>query len=121
MVIWPSAYSAGRSLQARATEFHYYVLSATQVPDWTVARTFFDLTLDGVLLPGKEIANAIEPFILEYEKESHGSGQDNWYDTVWWIAVLLFSDDPRVGVERIRRLPPDRTRSSRAASGARSS
>jgi len=33
MVIWPSAYSAGRSLQAQATQYNYYILSATQVPD----------------------------------------------------------------------------------------
>jgi predicted amidohydrolase len=36
LVIWPSAYSAGRSLQARATDFNYYVMSATQVPDCLV-------------------------------------------------------------------------------------
>lgn len=36
VVVWPSAYSAGRSLQAQATQFHYYILSATQVPDCLV-------------------------------------------------------------------------------------
>jgi predicted amidohydrolase len=33
IVVWPSAYPAGRSLQARAIDFNYYVMSATQVPD----------------------------------------------------------------------------------------
>lgn len=33
LVIWPSAYSAGRSLQARAIDFNYYILSATWTPD----------------------------------------------------------------------------------------
>jgi predicted amidohydrolase len=33
LVIWPSAYSAGRSLQARAIEYNYYVMSATWTPD----------------------------------------------------------------------------------------
>ena len=33
LVIWPSAYSAGRSLQAQAINFHYYIVSATHVPD----------------------------------------------------------------------------------------
>ena len=33
LVIWPSAYSAGRSLQAQAVNFNYYVLSATWTPD----------------------------------------------------------------------------------------
>ena len=36
MVIWPSAYSAGRSLQAQAINFHYYIVSATHVPDCLV-------------------------------------------------------------------------------------
>jgi predicted amidohydrolase len=33
LVIWPSAYSAGRSLQARAIDFNYYIVSSTWVPD----------------------------------------------------------------------------------------
>jgi predicted amidohydrolase len=36
MVIWPSAYSAGRSLQAQAINFHYYIVSATHIPDCLV-------------------------------------------------------------------------------------
>ncbi len=36
LVIWPSGYSAGRSLQARATDNNYYVMSSTQVPDCLV-------------------------------------------------------------------------------------
>jgi len=33
LVIWPSAYSAGRSLQAQATLYNYYIVSATWLPD----------------------------------------------------------------------------------------
>ncbi len=36
LVIWPSGYSAGRSLQARATDNNYYVMSSTQAPDCLV-------------------------------------------------------------------------------------
>jgi len=36
LVIWPSAYSAGRSLQAQATNNNYYIVSATWVPDCLV-------------------------------------------------------------------------------------
>jgi predicted amidohydrolase len=36
LVIWPSAYSAGRSLQARAIDGNYYVMSATWTPDCLV-------------------------------------------------------------------------------------
>jgi predicted amidohydrolase len=36
LVIWSSAYSAGRTLQARAIDFSYYIMSATWVPDCLV-------------------------------------------------------------------------------------
>jgi predicted amidohydrolase len=36
LVIWPSAYSAGRALQAHAIQNHYYVMSATWCPDCSV-------------------------------------------------------------------------------------
>ena len=36
LVIWPSAYSAGRSLQAQAISYNYYVVSATWIPDCLV-------------------------------------------------------------------------------------
>jgi predicted amidohydrolase len=44
LVIWPSAYSAGRSLQAQAIQYNHYVMSATWVPDCLV----YDI--DGELL-----------------------------------------------------------------------
>ena len=33
VVIWPSAYSAGSSLQAHAINHHYYIITATATPD----------------------------------------------------------------------------------------
>jgi predicted amidohydrolase len=36
LVIWPSAYSAGRTLQARAIDYSYYIMSSTWVPDCLV-------------------------------------------------------------------------------------
>jgi predicted amidohydrolase len=33
VVIWPSAYSAGRSLQAHAINHHYYIVTSTATPD----------------------------------------------------------------------------------------
>ena len=44
LVVWPSAYSAGRSLQAQAISYNYYIVSATWVPDCLV----YDI--DGELL-----------------------------------------------------------------------
>lgn len=36
LVIWPSAYSAGRTLQARAINYNYYIVSSTWIPDCLV-------------------------------------------------------------------------------------
>jgi predicted amidohydrolase len=36
LVIWSSAYSAGRSLQAQAISYNYYIVSATWIPDCLV-------------------------------------------------------------------------------------
>jgi len=36
LVIWTSAYSAGRSLQAQAISYNYYIVSATWIPDCLV-------------------------------------------------------------------------------------
>jgi len=44
LVIWPSAYPAGRSLQAHAIQYNYYIMSATWMADCLV----YDI--DGALL-----------------------------------------------------------------------
>jgi predicted amidohydrolase len=36
LVVWPSAYSAGRSLQSHAISYNYYIVSATWTPDCLV-------------------------------------------------------------------------------------
>jgi predicted amidohydrolase len=40
IVVWPSAYSAGRSLQAHAINHHYYIVSCSWTPDCIV----YDIT-----------------------------------------------------------------------------
>jgi predicted amidohydrolase len=45
LVIWPSAYSAGSSLQAHAINHHYYVVSSTHLGDCQV----FDITGEKIL------------------------------------------------------------------------
>jgi hypothetical protein len=77
---------------------------------WRIAGAFHHLTVKGVLLPGKPVAEALETFIAEHEKPSWGSN-DNWYIVAHCLAVLLFSDTPIIGVDRIRRLPPHRIKS----------
>jgi predicted amidohydrolase len=45
LVVWPSAYSAGASLQAHALNHHYYVVSSTHLGDCQV----FDITGEKIL------------------------------------------------------------------------
>jgi predicted amidohydrolase len=42
LVLWPSAYSGGRSLQAHAINHHYYIVTCSQTPDCIV----YDITGD---------------------------------------------------------------------------
>jgi nitrilase len=58
LVAWPSAYSAGKTLQARAIDFSYYIMSSTQTPDCLV----FDIDGEQLL---HETANAGE-FNISY-------------------------------------------------------
>jgi len=51
VVIWPSAYSAGSSLQAHAINHHYYIVTATATPDCiaydiTGERIFYESAKD---------------------------------------------------------------------------
>ena len=48
MVIWPSAYSAGRSLQAHAINHHYYIVTCSETPDCIV----YDITGERILYEG---------------------------------------------------------------------
>jgi predicted amidohydrolase len=45
VVLWPSAYSAGRSLQAHAINHHFYIVTATYTPDCIV----YDINGDEIL------------------------------------------------------------------------
>lgn len=45
LVLWPSAYSAGRSLQAHAINHHYYIVTSTATPDCIV----YDITGERLL------------------------------------------------------------------------
>ena len=48
MVVWPSAYSAGRSLQAHAINHHYYIVTCSETPDCIV----YDITGERILYEG---------------------------------------------------------------------
>jgi predicted amidohydrolase len=53
LVVWPSAYSAGVSLQAHAINHHYYIISSSKTPDCIV----YDITGERLLYSTAEGVN----------------------------------------------------------------
>ena len=53
MIAWPSAYSAGTSLQAHALNHHFYIVSATWLPDCNV----YDITGQPILYERSDQVN----------------------------------------------------------------
>lgn len=86
-------------------------ISSDKYSGWILSETLHGLVVRGVVISGKETAQALEPFIAEHEKEPRGGEHDSWYAVVRCLAALLFSDTPSAGTERIRRLPPRRIQS----------
>jgi predicted amidohydrolase len=86
LVIWPSAYSGGRPLQARAVDNHYYVMSATWVPDCRV----YDI--DGEL--------------LAYERNNQGNGS-NITRVILDLDRCIFHQDLN-GAARVEHLLQER-------------
>jgi hypothetical protein len=72
---------------------------------WTVINALHNLMLKGTVLPGDAMTAILEPFIAEQEAPQWGSNNDNWYMVVRALAILLFSDKPSLGIERILKLP----------------
>jgi hypothetical protein len=72
---------------------------------WTVVNALHNLMLQGTVLPGDTMTAILEPFIAGHEAPQWGSNNDNWYMVVRALAILLFSDKPNLGIERIRKLP----------------
>jgi predicted amidohydrolase len=53
LVVWPSAYSAGLSLQAHAINHHYYIVTSSQTPDCIV----YDITGERILYEAAQDIN----------------------------------------------------------------
>jgi predicted amidohydrolase len=63
LVIWPSAYSAGTSLQAHALNHHYYIATATQKADCVV----YDITGEEILYEKSDDLN-VSRFTLDLDR-----------------------------------------------------
>lgn len=68
LVIWPSAYSGGRLLQAHALVFHYYVVSSTGSADCTV----YDITGDEILYERNSSVN-VSRVTLDLDRGIYGT------------------------------------------------
>jgi hypothetical protein len=62
----------------------------------------------GTTLPGRAVADALEPFIAANEDPHRQNGHDPWHAIVKALAVMLASDTPGLAIERMRRLPAGR-------------
>jgi predicted amidohydrolase len=100
LVVWPSAYSAGVSLQAHAINHHYYIVTSSQTPDCIV----YDITGERLLYDHAEDVNVSritldldrvvfhENFNLEKRDKllnEHGSdvAQEQWLRLEQWFVL----------------------------------
>jgi len=100
VVIWPSAYSAGSSLQAHAINHHYYIVTATATPDCIA----YDITGERLLHESTKEVNVSritldldrgiyhENFNLEKRDKllkEHGQDlvQEKWMELESWFVL----------------------------------
>lgn len=114
LIIWPSAYSAGRSLQAHAINHHFYVVTSTYTKDCIV----YDITGEEILYEKSDDLN-ISRFTLDldrgiYHENFNMAGRDRllaehgdevemeqWLSREQWF--VLRAKCPGVSVRRLAR------------------
>jgi predicted amidohydrolase len=97
LVIWPSAYSAGRSLQARAIDYNYYIMSATWTPDCLV----YDIDGERLLYDHDNVSDGINVTRFTFDFDRCLFHQD--YNLPGKLANLL--KEHGEDVEREKWLP----------------
>jgi len=114
VVIWPSAYSAGTSLQAHAINHHFYIVSATQASDCLVyditgAKLFYKksekvnvatVTLDldrGIYHQNFNIAKR-DKLLKEHQEDIE---QEKWMELEQWF--VLKAKRPGVSARELAR------------------
>lgn len=97
LVIWSSAYSAGRSLQARAIDYNYYVMSSTQTPDCLV----YDIDGEQLLYEHNNRSNGVNVARFTFDLDRCVFHQD--FNLPGKLAKLL--KDHGEDVEREKWLP----------------
>jgi len=107
LILWSSAYSGGRSLQAHAINYNYYIMTSTHYPDCHV----FDITGQELFYGKSEDSDV---FTYEFDldrcifhqdfhipdklnkilKEQEGKiEKDSWHDKEGWFTLHAIKDD----------------------------
>jgi hypothetical protein len=94
----------------RALEF--LLSGPTKYSGYAVGEALHVLANYGAALPGRAIADALEPFIAANEDSHRNGGNDPWYGVVKGLAVILASDSPDLAIDRMRQLPVERREGS---------
>jgi predicted amidohydrolase len=114
VVIWPSAYSAGTSLQAHAINHHFYIVTATQTSDCLV----YDITGEKLIYKKSEKVNVAtvtldldraiyhENFNLPkrdklLKEHSEDVEQERWMELEQWF--VLKAKRPGVSVRQLAK------------------
>jgi hypothetical protein len=84
----------------------------TEHSGYTVGEALHVMASFGTLLPGRAVADALEPFIAANESPNRNQGYDPWYSIVKGLAVMLASDTPGLAIDRMRQLPAVRREGS---------
>ena len=112
VVLWPSAYSAGRSLQAHAINHHYYIVTSSWTPDCIA----YDITGERILYESTKGVNVSrvtldldrcifhENFNLDkrdklLSEHSQDVEQESWMKLEQWF--VLKAKRPGVGVRAL--------------------
>src|SRR6185503_19257698 len=100
LVVWPSAYSAGTSLQAHALNHHFYIVTAT----WTRDCVVYDITGEEVHYSKSQDINVArvtldldrgiyhQNFNIDgrdklLREHGHEVKQDKWLDREQWFVI----------------------------------
>ncbi len=84
----------------------------TEHSGYVVGEALHILANFGTPLPGRAVADALEPFIAAKEEPHRNGGSDSWYGVAKCLAVMLASDTPDLAIDRMRRLPAERREGS---------
>ena len=71
---------------------------------YDIPRALENLILNGIKLPGNMTLKAIDPIITKFEEDYLNNNQNGFSNINRCIRVLLFSDKPSLGIERLNRL-----------------